>query len=140
MASLFLCVNIPSGQRLKMTAFTLPIVYDKTYLVIPKPGTINTLGQQTKKVLMPFSNQLWCLSLGIILVAALLSVWFTDHSEEKRRAAARRNDRRMAMQPKTKTPKLIYLRLAMDSFIEKGLVRKVPVVWDTIPLYNLRIC
>ncbi|KAL7528210.1 hypothetical protein ACHAXR_003461, partial [Thalassiosira sp. AJA248-18] len=48
-----------TGQRLKMTSFTLPLVSDKTYLVIPRPGTNNSLNDQIQKVLAPFSYELW---------------------------------------------------------------------------------
>uniref|UniRef100_A0A6U6GMI0 Ionotropic glutamate receptor C-terminal domain-containing protein n=1 Tax=Odontella aurita TaxID=265563 RepID=A0A6U6GMI0_9STRA len=88
----------------------------KTYLVIPRPGTTQTLSQQTEKVIMPFSKGLWGLVIGIIFAAALLSVWFTDSVRN-----ARTNDRRESMQANMKRRKMAYVRLTMDSFLEKGL-------------------
>ena len=128
------------AQRLKMTAFTLPLIYDKaslmiiasiiiefmhtrsslcrsqTYLVIPKPGVTQTLGQQTAKVIQPFAIELWLLIIGFILAAAVLSVWFTDSVRNDRSAG-----RRMGLRGKTKRRKMAYVRLTLDSFLEKGL-------------------
>mmetsp|Transcript_34735 Transcript_34735/g.56767 ORF Transcript_34735/g.56767 Transcript_34735/m.56767 type:complete len:669 (+) Transcript_34735:46-2052(+) len=109
-----------TGQRLKMTSFTIPIVYDKTFLVIPRPGTKDTLNDQMKKVLAPLSIGLWVLVLAIIVFAALLSVWFSDRSE----LTMNQNSRRMGLQrntPKKRRRKIVYARLALDSFLEKGL-------------------
>ena len=102
-----------------MTSFTVPIVYDKTFLVIPRPGTKDTLNDQMKKVLAPFSLGLWGLVLAIIVFAALLSVWFSDRSE----LTMNQNSRRMGLQrntPKKRRRKIVYARLALDSFLEKG--------------------
>eukprot|EP00581_Thalassiosira_minuscula_P007139 CAMPEP_0183703846 /NCGR_PEP_ID=MMETSP0737-20130205/1421_1 /TAXON_ID=385413 /ORGANISM="Thalassiosira miniscula, Strain CCMP1093" /LENGTH=733 /DNA_ID=CAMNT_0025930645 /DNA_START=80 /DNA_END=2281 /DNA_ORIENTATION=+ len=109
-----------TGQRLKMTAFSIPIVYDKTFLVIPKPGTKDSLSDQIVKVLAPFSWGLWAFLLAIIVVTALLSVWFSDRSDE----AMKRNGRRLGLARnwgKTRRRKIVYARLALDSFLEKGL-------------------
>ena len=65
---------------------------------------------------MPFSVELWGLIIGFIFLAAVLSVWFTDSVRN-----ARSNDRRMALRGKLKRRKMAYVRLTMDSFIEKGL-------------------
>mmetsp|Transcript_36003 Transcript_36003/g.63128 ORF Transcript_36003/g.63128 Transcript_36003/m.63128 type:complete len:701 (+) Transcript_36003:59-2161(+) len=108
-----------TGQRLKMASFTLPLVYDKTFLVIPRPGTNDTYNDQIKKVLAPLSGGLWGILFAIILVAALLSVWFSDRSE----STMNQNDRRMGLQrniPKKKRRKIAYARLALDSFLQKG--------------------
>jgi len=113
-----------TGQRLKLSAFTLPIVSDKTYLVIPAPGKKDTLNDQVLKVLAPFSTGLWGLVLGIILFASLLSVWFSDRSVSDT-AGNPQNDRRTFLQrggtPKKRRRKRVYARLALDSFLEKGL-------------------
>ena len=108
-----------------MAAFTLPLVYDKTFLVILRPGTQDeSLSYQTKKVLAPFENALWGLILVIIFVAALLSVWFSDRPKA---ATRRQGDRRiMGMQQsrpvRRQRRKSAYARLALDSFLQKGLV------------------
>ena len=103
-----------------MASFSLPIIYDKTFLVIPRPGTTDSLNDQTQKVLAPFSNELWGLVLVIIVVAALLSVWFSDRAK----ASPMGNDRRRAMQQSvthTRRRRVAYARLALDSFLQKGL-------------------
>jgi hypothetical protein len=107
----------PSGQRLKMTAFTIPIVYDKTFLVIPRPGSSDRLRDQVLKVLAPFSKGLWILLFFVILVVALLSVWFADQSKLPRNT----RDKRMSLNSWRPTrKKKVYARLVLDAFLEKG--------------------
>ena len=98
-----------TGERLKMSSFTLPMGHDKTYLVIKKPGSTNSLNKQVQKVLQPFSYGLWALVIVIILVSAMLSVWFGSHSY-------RTQQHRTNIKVKT------YLRMLVDSMIEKGIV------------------
>ncbi|KAL7546227.1 hypothetical protein ACHAWF_009562 [Thalassiosira exigua] len=110
-------------ERLQLTAFTIPIVIDKTFLVIPRPGTSNSLNEQIEKVLMPFSNELWALVIAIIVMAALLSVWFSDRSSEE---AMARREREMGLHrnrsmPSLRRRKIAYLRISLDSILEKGL-------------------
>jgi len=106
---------------LRLSAFTLPIVYDKTYLVIPTPEGKgkDTLNYQVLKVLAPFSMGLWGLVLSIIAFAALLSVWF---SVDPASATARdlQRGRRTQDNATERRPKRVYARLALDSFLEKG--------------------
>jgi hypothetical protein len=104
-----------------MAAFTIPIIYDKTFLVIPRPGSTDKLSDQVVKVLAPFSAELWTLLLSIILVAALLSVWFADHSELHRHTSDRRmslTQMKNSLQPTRR--RKVYARLALDAFLEKG--------------------
>ena len=104
-----------------MTAFTTPIIYDKTFLVIPRPGSNDKLLDQVVKVLAPFSRELWILLLFIILVAALLSVWFADRSELPDTTSDRRLSLgRMKNPLRVKRRKKVYARLALDAFLEKG--------------------
>ena len=97
-----------TGERLKMSAFTMPIVYDRTILVIPKPGTQGSLSAQTKKVLAPFETGVWVLLLLIIAFTGLLSVWFSG----KRFYQKKRSNR---------PDKSKYARLALDEFLRKGI-------------------
>ena len=99
-----------------MTAFTLPLIYDKTYLVIPRPGTTSTLSQETEKVLAPFTYALWAFVVCIIISAALLSVWFTnEHNPLSSTGRSRpRDSKRITLK--------VYVRLALDAVIEKGTV------------------
>jgi hypothetical protein len=104
-----------------MAAFTIPIIYDKTFLVIPRPGSSDKLSDQVLKVLAPFSKELWTLLLFIILAAALLSVWFADHSELHRNTRDRRISLAQMKNPFRPTRrKKVYARLALDAFLEKG--------------------
>ena len=105
-----------TSQRLQMTSFSLPFTYDKTYLVVPKPGTKDTLMDQVSKVLAPFSYGLWGLVLGVIAVAALLSVWFIESGKSDRRIGSRRKKTPL------KDSGLKYCRLSFDQFLQKGLV------------------
>ncbi|KAL7528450.1 hypothetical protein ACHAWF_002562 [Thalassiosira exigua] len=106
-----------TGQRLKMTTFTIPVAVDKFTLVILRPNSTDALRDSIQKVLMPFSYSLWGLVVGIIIASALLSVWFSDRSIGARR---RTGERPMGL-PKTRRRKLAYLRLAFDSILQKGL-------------------
>ena len=103
-----------------MSAFTIPIVYDKTFLVIPRPGSSNKLRDQVVKVLAPFSNQLWSLLLLIILVAALLSVWFAEEMPENTNSDRRMGLGRMKNRLRATRRKHVYARLALDAFLERG--------------------
>jgi hypothetical protein len=104
-----------------MAAFTIPIIYDKTFLVIPRPGSSDKLSDQVLKVLAPFSKELWTLLLFVILAAALLSVWFSDQSELPRIRSGK--GMKLAQMKNSLRPtrrKKIYARLALDAFLEKG--------------------
>jgi len=124
-----------TGQRLRMSSFSLPFTYDKTYLVIPNPGTADNLNFQIKKVLQPFSLGLWGLVLAVIATAALLSVWLTDN--EKLNADRRR--REGGARPSNRRRKLslaVCGRLALDQCLEKGLVSTketfdISYIWGT---------
>eukprot|EP00580_Thalassiosira_gravida_P005994 CAMPEP_0201655548 /NCGR_PEP_ID=MMETSP0493-20130528/46064_1 /ASSEMBLY_ACC=CAM_ASM_000838 /TAXON_ID=420259 /ORGANISM="Thalassiosira gravida, Strain GMp14c1" /LENGTH=670 /DNA_ID=CAMNT_0048132137 /DNA_START=1151 /DNA_END=3160 /DNA_ORIENTATION=- len=89
-----------TGARLKRTAFTMPVQYDHTVLVIPRPGMKRSVIEESKKVLDPFTVGVWVLLIGMIAVTAVLSVWFS----EKR-----------SRQPS------VYARLALDEFLHKGI-------------------
>jgi len=105
-----------TSQRLQMSAFTLPFTYDKTYLVIPKPGSKDTLMDQVSKVLAPFSLGLWGLVLGVIFLSSSLSVWFIRSGKGGGRLGPR-NKRRTSIKASLK-----YSRLALHQFLQKGMV------------------
>ena len=88
-------------------------------LVIKNPGSQDTLNDQIKKVLAPFSNELWVVIIAIIFVTAVLGVWFSDRSNVKK--AERRMTIGQGMKKKRRR-KLAYARLTLDSFLQKGLV------------------
>ncbi|KAL7545018.1 hypothetical protein ACHAWF_008392 [Thalassiosira exigua] len=99
-----------------MTSFTIPVVFDKVILVIPRPDSTDALRDSIQKVLMPFSYPLWGLVIAIIVTSALLSVWFSDRSISVRGAP----ERNLGL-PKTRRRKIAYMRLALDSVLQKGL-------------------
>ena len=68
-----------TADRLKKFAFTVPLYYDQTFLVVKNPATTGWFAQ-AKQVLMPFTFRMWILILAAILLSALLSVWFSDQS------------------------------------------------------------
>jgi len=107
-----------TAARLKMTAFTVPLVYDKTVLVIPTPGTDKSLRYESSKVLEPFTGGLWLVALAIIAVSAFLSVWF---SEADRLARKRYGKSLRRLKKPEYRRKSVYARLALDAFLEKGL-------------------
>ena len=115
-----------------MSSFSLPFTYDKTYLVIPNPGTADNLNFQIKKVLQPFS---WGLVLAVIATAALLSVWFTDNeklnADRRRRAGGTRSSNR-----RKRLSMAVYGRLAFDQCLQKGLVSTKETVWYILYLVN----
>lgn len=93
-------------------------VYDKTVLVIPKPGMKLSLTYQSQKVFQPFTSNLWVAVLAIIVSAALLSVWFSD----REMVAKKRNGRTFTHRKKKwMKRKRAYLRLFLDAFLEKGM-------------------
>ena len=105
-----------TDERLMMSAFTLPLVYDKTYLVIPKPGTQDSLWHQTQKVLAPFTLGLWGLVLGTIVATALFSIWFSGEVEETQtiiKSSRTKPSKRRFVQA--------HARIALDSCIEKSI-------------------
>jgi hypothetical protein len=105
-----------------MTAFTIPIIYDKTFLVITRPGSRDKLRDQVGKVIEPFSTQLWILLIFVILIAALLSVWFADQSEFYRNKSAKKMSmERMKKSLRPTRRKKVYARLILDAFLEKGI-------------------
>jgi len=124
-------------QRLKMSAFTIPIVNDKTYLVIPKPKRDNLMFQ-VQKVWKPFQYELWGIIFGVIFVTALLTVWFRDEpsmSNQSRsnnsrripqtgrqagRQTGRQTGRQSGQAPRRPRPR-VYARFALDAFLEHGL-------------------
>ena len=66
----------------------------------------------------PFTNGLWLVVLALILVASLLSVWFTD----REMAAKKRYGMRLRQTKKPKKRrKTAYFRLILDAFLEKGM-------------------
>jgi len=106
-------------ERLRMTSFTVPLIYDKIVLVIPDPMSKNGLSYQTSKVLAPFTARLWLLVILVIAFTSLLSVWFAKSSHTKRTMLEHSKRR-----TKSKFSRLrigIYARLIFDSFLEKGL-------------------
>jgi hypothetical protein len=84
-------------------------VYDKTVLVIPKPGQKSNLAYETKKVLEPFTYGLWGVVIAVTVAAALLSVWFSDREmvAKSKRAWKKR--------------RAAYFRLILDAILEKGM-------------------
>ena len=118
-----------------MSSFSLPFTYDKTYLVIPNPGTADNLNFQIKKVVQPFSLGLWGLVLAVIATPALLSVWLTNNeklnADRRSRAGGTRSSNR-----RRKLSLAVCGRLALDQCLEKGLVSTKETVWCILYLVN----
>mmetsp|Transcript_39522 Transcript_39522/g.72390 ORF Transcript_39522/g.72390 Transcript_39522/m.72390 type:complete len:120 (-) Transcript_39522:16-375(-) len=94
-----------------MTAFTVPIDIDRIVLVIPNPGTNDSIGEQVAKVIEPFTVGVWIMVIVIVTLTGLLSVWFSEEGYKRRLGQAKRPNRRT---------KRFYSRLALDEFLQKG--------------------
>lgn len=101
-------------QKHCQSAFTIPILYDKTFLVVPVND--ESLQDQILKVLAPFTPGAWLLILSIICASAILSVVFTDRFTERHRGRPS-----LITRPRYRR-KSAYVRLCFDSFLEKGTV------------------
>ena len=100
-----------TAQRLKLTSFTLPLFYDKTVLMIKNPAANESFFRDVGKVLMPFTPGLWILVIATVVVSSLFGVWFSE-----RPAVAQVPGR-----PPRRRRKSAYLRLAIDSCLQKGI-------------------
>lgn len=113
-----------TAQRLKLSSFSVPIINDKTYLVIPKPNADN-LGHQVQKVWRPFKYGLWVIVFVVIVVTSLLTVWFQDKPRPTLQDIHSRSNIRGTNLSSGGTPKRrrkrVYARLALDAFLEHGL-------------------
>ena len=97
-------------------------VYDKTVLVIPKPGHQKSLNYEIQKVLQPFSYNLWVVLVAVTITAALLSVWFSDREELlSKQRYGKKIKLKQKNQPKKKKRTGAYIRLILDSMLEKGM-------------------
>ena len=80
-------------------------------------SAVESLNDQIRKVLDPFSMGLWAMILLVIIIAATLGVWFNT---ERRNSNL---DRRQSFW-QTKNPqrrrKSAYIRLVLNSFLQKG--------------------
>ena len=115
-----------TGQRLGLTAFTIPFVIDRSYLVVPRDGS-ESLTYEVQKVLEPFSLPFWLCILLVIFLAAALSVWFwvPPHS------GVVSSTQVMARKKKA------CCRLCFDSFLEKFTYFTSAGVEQVCSVYNL---
>ncbi|KAL7529626.1 hypothetical protein ACHAXR_003059, partial [Thalassiosira sp. AJA248-18] len=135
-----------TGERLNMTKFTMPLgmffsshredyglcfmqpshwvfitlAYDRTVLVIEKPGVQSSLSSQTGKVFEPFTVGTWIVVVCVIASAALLSTWF--HVPSKKVLTKRQERQRANGQKQPKKEKILtYARLVVDEFLQKSI-------------------
>jgi len=116
-----------TDERLAMTSYTVPLVYDKTVLVIPRPGSKKSLHFETVKVLQPFTPWLWVLVILVITATAGLGVWFSDREKLAKKnygRSLRKVTAGLKRGKGSRRRKSVYTRLIIDGFLEKGkLVR-----------------
>jgi hypothetical protein len=115
---------------LKLAAFTLPLLYDKIYLVVPKPGSKSSIKESAQKVLEPFTREMWFLVIGIILATALFSLWFMADSKSRNKNSTTAKEQSKRYKAK------VCLRLALDSFLEKGAVCSCTVSVEPTSSYS----
>ncbi|KAL3779463.1 hypothetical protein ACHAWO_006448 [Cyclotella atomus] len=106
-----------TGERLKMTAFTVPLVYDKTVLVIQNPGSQRSILSESAKVAKPFKPGLIGISGAIILTSAVLSLWFSNRNK-----LAEQYGKSLRDLQSNKRNVGVYGRLALDSVLQKSMV------------------
>ena len=110
-----------------MASYTIPLFYSPTVLIAPRPGVDNSLAAQTVKVLAPFEPWVWALILLVIVVTAILSVWFSGESRKRIRQVRRMSsaggadgDRGGAGGRRIGGSKRIMARLALDACLRTG--------------------
>ncbi|EJK76138.1 hypothetical protein THAOC_02116 [Thalassiosira oceanica] len=122
-----------TDERLAMTSYTVPLMYDKTVLVIPRPEGKKSLQFETAKVLQPFTPWLWVLVILVIATTAGLGVWFSDREKlakknygkslrkinRKIKTRFRRGEGGVNAKRKSKS---VYGRLIVDGFLEKAFL------------------
>lgn len=72
-----------TGERLRLSTYTVPLFYSLSVLITSKPGVDDSLGAQTSKVLAPFEAGVWLLIVLIITFTAILSMWFSGEGPER---------------------------------------------------------
>ena len=80
-----------TGERLRISSYTVPLFYSPTVLITSKPGVDSSLGAQTSKVLAPFEAGVWLLIVLIIALTAILSMWFSGEGPERLKIARRQS-------------------------------------------------
>ena len=102
-----------TADRLRLAQYTIIVDYSKTVLIIPRPGVNTSLSQQVSKVLEPFAPSVWLMMVLVILITAILSVWF---SPDRKRVI-----QKAKMSSKSRHAKMkAYARLGIDEFLSKG--------------------
>jgi len=78
-----------TGERLRMSTYTVPLYYSPQLLMVPAPGKANVLWTQTSKVLAPFEMGAWVMIVLVIALTAILSTWFSGEFGRRLRNAQR---------------------------------------------------
>ena len=94
-----------------MAAFTVPLLSDRTVLVIKNPGMEESLWQEMRKVTMPFTLGLWVCLMTTLVVTSLFGLWFSDYP-------SLRDVNRIPGQRRSKSA---YLRMAFDRLLQNGM-------------------
>ncbi|KAL7550375.1 hypothetical protein ACHAWF_013616 [Thalassiosira exigua] len=108
-----------TGERLRMTTYTIPLFYSTTVLIAPAPGVDNSLTAQTSKVLAPFETRVWLMIVLIICLTALLSIWFSGEANERVRNIRQWSRTRGRDEPK-RLNLAIWGRLGLDACLRTG--------------------
>lgn len=104
-----------TAERLQLAQYTMIVDYSRTVLIIPRPGVNTSLSQQVSKVLEPFAPSVWLLMVLVILITAILSVWFSPNRKSIL-AKAEKSSTNRSRYARMKA----YSRLGIDEFLSKG--------------------
>ena len=110
-----------------MSSYTMPLFYSPTVLIAPRPGVDNSPMAQTLKVLAPFEPLVWTMIVLVIVITAILSMWFSGEGYLRVRHARRmttssaqggaEGDQAKSMR---KQDCIITARLALDACLRTG--------------------
>ena len=105
-----------TAERLQLAQYTMIVDYSRTVLIIPRPGVNTSLSQQVSKVLEPFTPGVWLMMVLVILMTAILSVWFSPNRKSILSVARKKSTTNRSRYATMKA----YSRLGIDEFLSKG--------------------
>ena len=81
----------------------------------------NALTFEVEKVMEPFTYAFWLVTAAIVVLASLLSVWFSDREMAAKKRYGMNLTKRKKGKKMSKELKAAYFRLIVDAILEKGM-------------------